>query len=55
MADMVRAFLTHAPPALAQLSAAAEARDWARVAELAHYLKPNLLTLQIAEGVAALP
>ena len=53
--DMVRAFLTHAPPALAQLRAAAEARDWARVAELAHYLKPNLLTLRIAAGIAALP
>ncbi|WP_223651665.1 ATP-binding protein [Hymenobacter psoromatis] len=55
IAGMLRSFLTHMPPTLLQLRAAAEARDWAQVAELAHFIKPNLLTLCIAEAVASLP
>ena len=55
VAGMVRSFLTHLPPTLLKLRAAAEAHDWHQVADLAHFIKPNLLTLCIAEGVAALP
>ena len=49
---MVNSFLTHMPPTLHALRVAGEACDWPQVAELAHHIKPNLLTLAI-EGALA--
>ncbi|NML66206.1 response regulator [Hymenobacter sp. RP-2-7] len=47
VARMVRAFLNSTPPKLRELQAAAAARDWPRVAEVAHFLKPNLQLLAV--------
>jgi len=54
VAGMVNSFLTHMPPTLQKIRAAADARDWLLVAELAHHIKPNVLTLSIEGATAAL-
>ena len=54
VAGMVNSFLTHMPPSLQKIRAAAEARDWLLVAELVHHIKPNLLTLSIEGAIAAM-
>jgi len=50
---MLQAFLVATPPRLHELRAAAAACDWRSVAELAHYLKPNLELLAIAPAYDA--
>ena len=52
LARMVQAFVRSTPPKLRELEAAAAAHDWPRVAEAAHFLKPNLrlLAVQAALG-----
>jgi signal transduction histidine kinase/ActR/RegA family two-component response regulator len=54
VAGMVNSFLTHMPPSLQKIRAAADARDWLLVAELVHHIKPNLLTLSIEGAIAAM-
>ncbi|GAA4499588.1 hypothetical protein GCM10023172_18440 [Hymenobacter ginsengisoli] len=54
VAGMVNSFLTHMPPSLQKIRAAAEACDWLLVAELVHHIKPNLLTLSIEGAIAAM-
>jgi len=51
---MVNSFLTHMPPSLQKIRAAAAARDWLLVAELVHHIKPNILTLSIEGALAAM-
>ena len=51
VARMLQAFRNGAPPVLAELQAAATARQWPRVAELAHHLKPNVQQLAIAAAI----
>jgi signal transduction histidine kinase/ActR/RegA family two-component response regulator len=51
---MVNSFLTHMPPSLQKIRAAADARDWLLVAELVHHIKPNILTLSIEGALAAM-
>ncbi|WBA43959.1 PAS domain-containing protein [Hymenobacter canadensis] len=48
VAVMVNSFLEHMPPRLHELQAAGRTRDWTRVAELLHHIKPNLLMLAVA-------
>jgi signal transduction histidine kinase/DNA-binding response OmpR family regulator len=54
VAGMVNSFLTHMPPSLQKIRAAADAHDWLLVAELVHHIKPNLLTLSIEGAIAAM-
>ncbi len=54
IAGMVNSFLTHMPPSLVKIQAAAEAHDWLQVAELVHHIKPNLLTLSIESAIEAM-
>jgi len=54
VAGMVNSFLTHMPPMLQKIRAAAAAHDWLLVAELAHHIKPNVLTLSIEGAATAL-
>jgi signal transduction histidine kinase/DNA-binding NarL/FixJ family response regulator len=54
VAGMVNSFLTHMPPSLEKIRTAANARNWVLVAELAHHIKPNLLTLSIEGAISAL-
>ena len=54
IAGMVNSFLTHMPPSLLKIQAAAEAQDWLQVAELVHHIKPNLLTLSIESAIEAM-
>jgi len=54
VAGMLNSFLTHMPPSLQNIRAAAEARDWLLVAELVHHIKPNLLMLSIEGAVTAM-
>ncbi len=51
---MVSSFLTHMPPMLEKIRAAAAARDWLALADLAHHIKPNLLTLSIEAAIPAM-
>jgi PAS domain S-box-containing protein len=48
---MVQSFLTHMPPMLQKIRVAAAAHDWLAVADLAHHIKPNLLTLSIEAAI----
>jgi CheY-like chemotaxis protein len=52
VARMVQAFQLGTPPKLRELEAAAAARDWRRVAEVAHFLKPNLGQLAVMAALA---
>lgn len=51
---MVNSFLTHMPPMLQKIREAAEAHDWLALADLAHHIKPNLLTLSIEAAIPAM-
>ncbi|MGI4832342.1 MAG: ATP-binding protein [Janthinobacterium lividum] len=53
VARMVQAFLGSAPPKLRELQAAAAAHDWPRVAEVAHFLKPNLQLLAVRAALGS--
>jgi signal transduction histidine kinase/DNA-binding response OmpR family regulator len=54
IAGMVNSFLTHMPPSLHKIQAAADAHDWLLVADLVHHIKPNILTLSIAGATEAM-
>ncbi|MDJ0363520.1 response regulator [Hymenobacter sp. H14-R3] len=54
VASMVQSFLTHMPPMLQKIREATAARDWLAVADLAHHIKPNLLTLSIEAAIPAM-
>jgi signal transduction histidine kinase/ActR/RegA family two-component response regulator len=51
---MVNSFLTHMPPMLQKIREAAAAHDWLALADLAHHIKPNLLTLSIEAAIPAM-
>ncbi|RZL14622.1 MAG: hybrid sensor histidine kinase/response regulator, partial [Hymenobacter sp.] len=51
---MVNSFLTHMPPMLQKIREAAAVRDWLALADLAHHIKPNLLTLSIEAAIPAM-
>ncbi|MBH8570661.1 PAS domain-containing protein [Microvirga sp. STS02] len=52
--QILRSFQANMPLSLAQLRAAAAARHWAQVAEIAHHIKPNLLALGVVAAAAPL-
>ena len=51
VARMVQAFLGGTPPKLRELREAAAAYNWPRVAEIAHFLKPNLTLLAVTTAL----
>jgi signal transduction histidine kinase/HPt (histidine-containing phosphotransfer) domain-containing protein len=50
---MVNSFLTHMPSMLQRIRDAAAVNDWLALADLAHHIKPNLLTLSIEAAMPA--
>ena len=54
VASMINSFLTHMPAMLTKIREAAARHDWLAVADLAHHIRPNLLTLSIEAARPAL-